>query len=163
MEEEKKEGDLLLPNERREYPRVGVNIKVKYRVLDATPEDNELVKRFDPEKIFQKTTETQAVDVSTCGLQMFTEEFIPLKSFVAVNMYIPLPGLSCSCKVLGEVIRIEKLDMIHRVGVKFLKVLHHDLNKYKYTTLKDLLEIDGEPIKHEKLPPFPDSGKEGSK
>ena len=78
---------------------------------------------------------------------MYADREIPVKTFIAINMYIPLPGLSCSCKTLAEVVRCERQNDKYLIGLKFLKVLYHNLNKYKFLTLTDLLEIKGEDIK----------------
>ncbi len=142
-----KEAEILLPQERRDYPRISINVKVRYRVLTNDPEDKELIKHFDADKILSKYDENITVNMSSSGLLMYTEEEIPIKSFIAVNMYIPLPGLSCSCKVLGEVVRCEKENEKYKLAIKFLKVLWHNLNKYKFLTLTDLLDIKGEEIK----------------
>lgn len=146
--EEEKVGEIYLPQERRDYPRVAIAVKVRYRVLDDTEEDKNIKKNFDPEKIFSKYCESTTINISSSGLLMFVEEEIPVKSFIVVNMYIPLPGLSCSCKVMGEVVRCEKEDeKKYKLAIKFLKVLWHNLNKYKFLTLTDLLDIKGEEIK----------------
>ncbi len=141
--EEKNEGELLLPQEKRDYPRIAINVKVMYRVLDNDEADKALVKHFDPEKVFRDCKTSEVINVSTSGLLMYTVENIPDKSFVAVNMYIPLPGLSCACRAVAEVIRCEKQKDKYLIGLKFLKVIHHNLNKYKFLTLNDLLEIKG--------------------
>ncbi|MCX7698835.1 MAG: hypothetical protein N2114_05165, partial [Candidatus Goldbacteria bacterium] len=57
-----KEGELLVPQERREYPRVAINVKVRYRVLDDTEEDKNLIKNFDPDKIFHEYSESKVVN-----------------------------------------------------------------------------------------------------
>ncbi len=145
--EEKKEADLLIPQERRDYPRIAISVHVKYRILQNDPSDRELVKKFDPEKIFEQAGSATMVNISSSGLLMYAPEEIPEKSFVAVSMYLPLPGLSCSCRVLGECVRCIKEDDRYSIGLQFLKVLHHDLNQFKYMALKDLLEINREPYK----------------
>lgn len=142
-----KEGEILLPKERRDYPRIAVNVKVRYRILENTKEDMDLIKHFDADKIFLEYNESNTLNMSSSGLLMYIDEEMQVKSFIAVNMYIPLPGLSCSCKVLGEVVRCERENEKYKVAIKFLKVLWHNLNKYKFLTLIDLLEIKGEEIK----------------
>jgi hypothetical protein len=143
QKEEKNEGELLLPQEKRDYPRISINVKVMYRVLDNDEADKNLIKHFDPEKVFQACKTSEVINVSTSGLLMYTTENIPLKSFMAVNMYIPLPGLSCACRALAEVIRCDDEKGRFLVALKFLKVTHHNLNKYRFLTLNDLLEIKG--------------------
>jgi hypothetical protein len=143
IKEEKNEGELLLPQEKRDYPRIAVNIKVLYRVLENDEADIALVKHFDPEKVFKSCSTSEVVNLSTSGLLMYTAENIATKSFVAVNMYIPLPGLSCACRAIAEVIRCSAENGKFLIALKFLKVIHHDLNKFKYCTLNDLLEIKG--------------------
>jgi hypothetical protein len=147
MEEIEKEGDLLLPQERRDYPRIAITVAIHYRILNNDEADKHLSKHFDPEKIFHQYEQTSTINMSTSGLLMYCAEEIPLKSFVAVSMYIPLPGLSCACKALAEVIRCDKEDGKYKIGVKFLKILWHNLNKFRFVTLTDLLNIKGEDIK----------------
>jgi hypothetical protein len=146
--EEKTEGELLLPQERRDYPRIAVSVKVRYRVLEDDEADKALTKHFDPEKIFTKFNESNLINVSTSGLLMHAPEDIPAKKFVAVSMVLPLPGLTCSCKALAEVIRTD-VDkdpagaVRYTVAIKFLKIINHSLNKYRFLTLNDLLDIKG--------------------
>jgi hypothetical protein len=144
--EEKQEGELLLPQERRDYPRIAVSVKVHYRVLEDDEADKALTKHFDPEKIFIKCSESNMINVSTSGLLMVAPEKIPEKKFVAVSMLLPLPGLACMCKTLAEVIRCEadeKSPGHFIVALKFLKIMHHSLNKFKFMTLNELLDIKG--------------------
>ncbi|HRU38542.1 MAG TPA: hypothetical protein P5511_01595 [Candidatus Goldiibacteriota bacterium] len=144
--EEKQEAELLLPQERRDYPRVAVNIKVRYRILEDDEADRALVKHFDPEKIFKEFSESGAINVSKSGLLMYSHEDIPEKKFVAISMYLPLPGLSCCCKAIAEVVRCgtDSAEAGRRVvALKFLKVIHHSLNKFKFVTLNDILDIKG--------------------
>ncbi|HDQ26172.1 MAG TPA: PilZ domain-containing protein [bacterium] len=142
--EEKIEAELLLPRERRDYPRISVSVKVKYRMLDDDADDRNLVKHFDPEKIF---FESSAVNISASGLLMKTKEEIPLKKFIAISMYLPMPGISCNCRAIAEIVRCEKDREIYLIGVKFLKVINHSLNKFKFLSLADLLNMKGDSIK----------------
>jgi hypothetical protein len=149
-----KEGELLVPQERRDYPRVAINVQVRYRVLDDTEEDKNLIKNFDPDKIFHEYNESKVVNISTSGLLMHTKEEIPVKKFVVVCMYLPLPGLSCNIKTLAEVIRsepapedVKKQGYQYNVALKFLKVIHHSLNKFKFLSLIELLDVKGDNIK----------------
>jgi hypothetical protein len=146
--EEKTEGELLIPQERRDYPRVSLSVKVRYRILDDDEADKALTRHFDPEKIFTKYQESSLINVSTSGLLMYTSEEVRVKKFVAVSMYLPMPGLSCACKALAEVIRCDKdkeskESNKYVVALKFLKVIHHNLNKYRFITLTDILDIKG--------------------
>lgn len=147
FKEEKKEADLLIPQERRDYPRIAISVHVKYRVLENDEADRALIKNFDPEKIFTEASSAEMVNISSSGLLMYSKDEIPEKSFVAVSMYLPLPGLACSCRVLGECVRSIKEENRYSIGLKFLKILHHDLNQFKYMTLKDMLEINGAAFK----------------
>jgi len=149
-----KEGELLVPQEHRDYPRVAINVKVRYRVLDDTESDKNLIKRFDADQILREYKESKVVNVSTSGLLMHTNEEIPVKKFVVVCMYLPLPGLSCDIKTLAEVIRCEnaseyvkKQGYQFSVALKFLKVIHHSLNKFKFLSLVELLDVKGDNIK----------------
>lgn len=149
-----KEGELLVPQERRDYPRIAINVQVRYRVLDDTEEDKNLIKNFDPDKIFYEYNESKVVNISTSGLLMHTKEEIPVKKFVVICMYLPLPGLSCNIKALAEVVRCEpaqedvkKHGYQYNVALKFLKVIHHSLNKFKFLSLIELLDVKGDNIK----------------
>ncbi len=149
-----KEGELLVPQERRDYPRIAINVKVRYRILDDTEEDRQLIKHFDPDIILKEYTESKVVNISTSGLLMHTKEEIPVKKFVIVHMYLPLPGLSCNIKTLAEVIRcdeapqdVKKQGYQYNIALKFLKVIHHSLNKFKFLSLIELLDVKGDNIK----------------
>ncbi len=149
-----KEGELLVPQERRDYPRIAINVKVRYRVLDDTEADKNLTKHFDPDQILQEYSESKVVNISTSGLLMHTKEEISVKKFVVVCMYLPLPGLSCNIKTLAEVIRcesapedIKKQGYQYNIALKFLKVIHHSLNKFKFLSLIELLDVKGDNIK----------------
>lgn len=149
-----KEGELLIPQERRDYPRIAINVKVRYRVLDDTEEDRNLIKHFDPDKILSEFSESKVVNISTSGLLMHTKEEISIKKFVVMCMYLPLPGLSCNIKSLAEVIRCEeapadvkKQGYNYNIALKFLKVIHHSLNKFKFLSLIELLDVKGDNIK----------------
>jgi len=91
----------------------------------------------------------ECLNVSTSGILMESKDSVDLKKFVAVSMYLPLPGLSCSCRALAEVVRCENTDEGYMLGLKFLRVLYHNLNKYKFLTLADLLNMNGSEIKFE--------------
>ena len=147
--DKEKEGDLLIPKERRDYPRVAVTVRVRYRILEDDEKDNALTKNFDPDKIMAELKESRTINVSSSGLLMYVEEEIPVKKFIAVQMYLPFPGMSSACMALGEVMRCDKNGDGHKymIGVKFLKVLRHNLNKFKFLSLTELLEIKGEDIK----------------
>jgi len=142
-----KTGDLLIPQERRDYPRVAVAVTVRYRLLEQNQADEAIHKKFNPDLIYEKYQSAEATNLSTSGLLMVTSENVPEKSFLLVSMYLPLPGLSCSATALAECIRCTGENGKNTVALKFLKVLHHDLNKYKFCTLTDLLDIRGEEIK----------------
>lgn len=144
--EEKTEADLLLPQERRDYPRVNVTVKVRYRVLENDEADRALTKHFDPDKIFEKFSESHVINVSTSGLLMYAHEQIKEKQFVAISMVLPMPGLACMCKALAEVIRCDKDEKDpskYILALKFLKIIHHSLNKFKFMTLNGMLDIKG--------------------
>ncbi len=144
---EGKTGELLIPQERRDYPRVAFTVPVRYRILEKNEADEAIHKKFNPDLIFEKYNSAEATNLSTSGLLMVTPEEVREKSFLIVSMYLPLPGLSCSATALAECIRFTVKDGTNTVALKFLKVLHHDLNKYKFCTLTDLLDIKGEEIK----------------
>jgi len=149
MENEKNEAELLLPEERREYPRVAMAVKVLYRILNGSEEDKNLIKNFNAENILTHYKEAESVNLSKSGILMYTQEEIKIKSFLSTSMYLPMPGFSCNVRALAEVVRCDKDEKSGKylMALKFLKLIHHNLNKFKYVTLKDILAIDGENIK----------------
>lgn len=79
---------------------------------------------------------------------MIADEKISNGSMLHITMHMPLPGVSCNCSMLGEVVRCEEReDKKYNIAVKFLKIIHHSLNKYRYATLKELLNLEGPQIK----------------
>src|SRR5208337_2104064 len=139
---EREKGELLVPgSEKREYPRVAMRVKVRYRILDVETAQKALTKSFDADKLLAEYNTGESIDVSKTGLLMFTEKEIPLKSYLAVNMYISIPGIACACRALAEVVRRERDGNNFKVALKFLKVMHHNLKNYKFAALQTLLEI----------------------
>jgi len=138
-------GELRLPGEKREYPRVPMNVNVRYRVIEGAEAEQALGRNFDPDTILQQYNEGETVDVSRTGALMYVNEEIGVKSVVAVNMHISIPGISCNCKALAEVIRRQKTaeneKYEYKVALKFLKILHHNLKNYKFLNLNDLLDV----------------------
>ncbi len=143
--EEKTMGELRLPGEKREYPRVPMSVAARYRVLEKEEATSALGRNFDADTILRQYSEGETIDVSKAGALMYVNEEIPLKSIVAVNMYISIPGISANCRAIGEVVRREKAPEEDKygfkTGLKFLKIMHHNLKNYKYLNLNDLLDV----------------------
>ena len=146
MEEERNNAELSIPVEKREFPRVAMNLAVRYRVLEQDEAARAMTRSFDADKLLEKYEEAQTKDVSKNGILMYTNEEIPAKSYIAVNMYITIPGISCNCKALAEVIRRERSNdaskWLYTVALKFHKIMHHNLKNYRYLNLNELLEIN---------------------
>jgi len=146
VEQEKKDGELIIPgNEKREYPRVQMKVTVKYRVLESEEAEKALTKYFEPDKLLETFNKSETIDVSKSGLLMYVNEEVPVKSFIVVNMYISVPGISCACKAIGQIVRRMKSDdnekYAYKIAIKFLKIIHHNLKNYRYLNLENLLEI----------------------
>lgn len=146
MDEQMITAEAKFPNEKRVYPRIPLNSSVRYRILGGEELERAMNRYFDADKILaEKHVETETVNVSKEGMLMYTNEEIPIKSMLAVNLYIAVPGISCNCKALGEVVRREKETENERYGykvaVRFHKIVHHNLKSYKYLDLPDLLNI----------------------
>lgn len=145
MEEEKTEGELQIPSEKREFPRVDMNINVRYRVLTSEEATKALSRTFDADALLVKFDEGETLNVSKNGVLMYTNEEIAAKSFVVVNMYLSVPGISANCKALAEVIRRDRSNdaskWLYTVALKFHKIVHHNLKNYKFLNLNDLLDI----------------------
>jgi len=146
-EKEAKNAELIISGERRIYPRIALTVPVKYSIVkEAVPsetEQDELLQKGMENINSDKYNTTQTVNISTGGLLITTDDIINPKTTLHLTMYIPLPGIACNCSILGEVVRCEKTEKGYNTGIKFIKIIHHNLNKYKYATLKDILNIDG--------------------
>lgn len=147
MDEEKNDGELIIQgNEKREYPRVPMKVAVKYRILESEEAEKALTKYFDADRLLADSKKSETIDVSRSGLLMYVDDEVPIKSFIVVNMYISVPGISCSCKAIAQVVRRIKNEdtdskFNYKIAVKFLKILHHNLKNYKFLNLEQLLDI----------------------
>lgn len=151
-EKEIKNAELIIPSsERREYPRIALSTPIKYSILKQRKENldqDKLIKEGFNNLYSNNVKVSETINLSSGGLLMVTEEEINTDSILHITMHIPLPGISCNCSMLGKVVRCErKEDKKYNIAVKFLKIIHHNLNKYKYATLKDLLNLEGPQIK----------------
>lgn len=147
MDEEKNDGELIIQgNEKREYPRVPMKVAVKYRILESEEAEKALTKYFDADRLLVDSKKSETIDVSRSGLLMYVDDEVPIKSFIVVSMYISVPGISCSCKAIAQVVRRIKNEdtdskFNYKIAVKFLKILHHNLKNYKFLNLEQLLDI----------------------
>ena len=148
MEDEGLMGELRLPSEKREYPRVPMSVAVRYKVLDSEEAKLALGRSFDPDSSLKEFKEGETLDVSRSGALIYLNEEIAAKTMMIVNMYISVPGISCNCKALAEVIRRDKAGegekYEYKAALKFLKILHHNLKSYKFLNLNDLLDVRGQ-------------------
>jgi hypothetical protein len=143
---EKLDGEIIFPkNEKREYPRVPMRIKVKYRVIGGDEAEKLLNRLVDANKVIKEGDLGETIDVSRSGLLMLVNEEIPIRSFIAVNMYISVPGISCTCKAVAEVVRRERCSegaYNYRIALKFIKLAHDNMKSYKYCEVEDLIKIN---------------------
>jgi len=150
MEEEKFEGEIKFGTEKREHPRVSMTVPVRYRVLSSEEAQKALNRMFDADSILQEFSEGETINVSKTGILMYTNEELQIKSFIVINMHISIPGISCNCKALAEIIRREKAfasnKYSYKIALRFHKILHHNLKNYKFMKLNDLLDIKEEQI-----------------
>jgi len=150
-EKEAKKAELIVSGERRIYPRMALSVPVKYSIVkEAVPSEAEhdtLIKQGMDNIETDKFNSTKSVNISSGGLLITTDSRINPKTTLHLSMYIPLPGLACNCSILGEVVRCEKGENGYNTGIKFIKIIHHNLNKYKYATLRDILNIEDSKFK----------------
>jgi hypothetical protein len=155
---EAKKAELVLPDgkegsERRAYPRIALSTEVKFSVVkEAQPahdKEHEDLLNLGAENLEKgKAVATETVNLSSAGLLMNTDRDIAPGSTIHITLHVPLPGISCTCSMLAEIIRSDKNpDGTFATAVKFLKVVHHNLSKYKYAALHDLLNLEGPQIK----------------
>ena len=147
FDELKSEGEINIPapKEKREFPRVPMSVSVRYRQLTSEESTKALNRTFDADALLQKFEDGETKNVSKGGILMYTNEEIPAKSFLAVNLFISVPGITCNCKALAEVIRRERSNdaskWLYTVALKFHKIVHHNLKNYKFLNLNDLLDV----------------------
>jgi c-di-GMP-binding flagellar brake protein YcgR len=145
FDDEKNDGEIFFGAEKREYPRVPMNAPVRYRVLGKDEADKALGRFADTSNLLQQFAEAETANVSKNGIAMYTNEEVPTKSFMAVNMHFSIPGIAANCKAIAEVIRRDKSDndkYKYIVALKFIKITHHNLKNYKFLDLKNLLDIN---------------------
>jgi hypothetical protein len=142
---EEAEGEVRIPAEKREFPRVPMNVSVRYRQLSSEESTKALGRVFDADALLEKFEDGETKNVSKGGILMYTNEELSAKSFLVVNMYISIPGISCNCKALAEVIRRDRSNdaskWLYTVALKFHKIMHHNLKSYKFLNLNDLLDV----------------------
>jgi|ERR1035437_722460 c-di-GMP-binding flagellar brake protein YcgR len=139
------EGEIFFGSEKREYPRVPMNAPVRYRMLTKEESDKALGRFADNSNLLGQYEEAETVNVSKNGIAMYTNEELPAKSTVAVNMHISIPGIACNCKAIAEVIRRDKSDKDkyqYVVALKFIKIVHHNLKNYRFLDLNNLLDVN---------------------
>ncbi|MFP4466051.1 MAG: PilZ domain-containing protein [Candidatus Goldiibacteriota bacterium] len=139
------EGEIVISNEKREYPRLPMTVKVRYTALSNEDAEKALGRYFVPDELAGNFREGTSIDVSKSGILMNTNEEIRIKTFLNVLIYITIPGISCNVKALAEAVRREMNPdddaYVYKVGLKFHKILHHNLKKYKYAEVQSLLNI----------------------
>ncbi|MCX7698834.1 MAG: PilZ domain-containing protein [Candidatus Goldbacteria bacterium] len=145
MQEENLKGEINFGKEKREHPRIEMTVPVRYRILSSEEATKALNRSFDADTILQEYSEGETINVSKTGILMYTNEEVPIKSFIVINMHISIPGISCNCKALAEIMRREKAfdssKYFYKIALKFHKILHHNLKNYKYMRLNELLDI----------------------
>ncbi len=130
--------------EKREYPRAMMSTPARFRLLGPHDAEKALNRHFDPDELLTEYKEGETLDVSKTGVMLLTNEDLKLGSFIAASMHLSVPGISCNCKVLGEVVRRhlnENGKYKYKVGLKLHRILHQNLKTYKYLDFKDLLSI----------------------
>lgn len=145
INEEKNEGEIVFGSEKREYPRVTMNAPVRYRLLTKEESDKALGRFADNSNLLNQYEEAETMNVSKNGIAMYTNEEIPARSIVAVNMHLSIPGIACNCKAIAEVIRRDKSDKDkyrYVVALKFTKIVHHNLKNYRFLDLNNLLDVN---------------------
>ena len=141
----KSEGEIFFGSEKREYPRVPMNAPVRYRTLTKEESDKAIGRFADNSSLLAQYEEAESMNVSKNGIAMYTNEELPAKSIVAVNMHISIPGIACNCKAIAEVIRRDKSDKDkyqYVVALKFIKIVHHNLKNYRFLDLNNLLDVN---------------------
>ena len=143
--DDKNDGEIYFGNEKREHPRVPMNTPVRFRVLTKEEGDKALGRFADTSNLLHQYEEGETMNVSKNGIAMYTNEEVPVKSMMAVNMHFSIPGITANCKAIAEVIRrtqSDKENYRYIVALKFIKITHHNLKNYKFLDLKNLLDIN---------------------
>ena len=138
------DGQLSFGKEKREYPRVVMNAPVRYRVLGKEEGEHALGRFADQSTLLDEYDESETANVSKNGTAIYTNREMPLKSIVAVNINISIPGIAANCRALGEVLRIDKSDnpkYMYVAAMKFLTITHYNLKNFKFMELKELLDL----------------------
>ena len=110
---------------RRDYPRVGVTLKVNYRLTSQTIRAVEDLVQYDnggeePEE------SSSTKDISGSGICFFSDKLIPIGSILEIRIELPDGDRSIECAVRVERIEELKKDKIYGIGVCFLDMLSRD-------------------------------------
>jgi hypothetical protein len=123
-----------------------MSLQVRYKVLGNEEAEKALSRHYDPDSLMKDHNTGETVDVSRTGILMNTSEELMVKTYLNVALFITVPGISCNCKALAEVMRRDvnpDTDVYRfKVGLKFHKILHHNLKNYKFSDLSSLLGVN---------------------
>ena len=113
------------PISRRDYPRVGVTLKVNYKLTNQTIRSVEDLVQYDnggeePEE------SSSTKDISGSGMCFFSDKVIPIGSILEIRIELPDGDRSIECSARAERIEELKKDKIYGIGICFLDMLSGD-------------------------------------
>ncbi len=126
----------LQPADRRNLVRIKTLLPIKYTIID--PEQLDTWRNFEPDN------ETYLTDLSGNGLSISLEKSLISGVLIVLNLNL---GNGTEMKILGEVVRCEKLNKQYRTGIKFKDITERQedlIISYVFQCLRKIIKLSRE-------------------
>lgn len=126
----------LQPADRRNLVRIKTLLPIKYTVID--PDQLGIWRNIEPDN------ETYLTDLSGNGLSISLEKSLLSGVLIVLNLNL---GNGTEMKILGEVVRCEKLNKQYRIGIKFKDVTERQedlIISYVFQCLRKIIKLSRE-------------------
>lgn len=122
--------------DRRTLVRIKTLLPIKYKIIEADQRD--IWQNNEPDK------ETYLTDLSGNGLSISLDKFLVSGVLLVLNLNL---GNGTEMRVLGEVVRGEKLNKQYRIGVKFIDLTERQediIISYVFQCLRKTIKLSRE-------------------
>ncbi|HPT68632.1 MAG TPA: flagellar brake protein [Syntrophomonas sp.] len=126
----------LQPADRRNLVRIKTLLPIKYKIIDSDQLD--LWHNIDPDH------ETYLTNLSGNGLSISLEKSLLSGVIMVLNLNL---GNGTEMKILGEVVRCEKLNKQYRIGIKFMDITERQedlIISYVFQCLRKTIKLSRE-------------------
>jgi c-di-GMP-binding flagellar brake protein YcgR len=106
-----KKPDQMTASERRDLVRIKTLLPIKYKIIENANRSN--WENIEPVKGAYIT------DLSGNGLSLSLEWPLAKDALIVLGIHLEIKNINMQAKLLGEVVRCEKIDSHYRIGIKF--------------------------------------------